>query len=109
MANTTWAAFPEKPIRWIVGYPPGGATDAIARLLGLPFSARIGQPVLVDNRPGAGSSVGATALATAPADGYTIMGADNGTLVGASVGRHRDVDLFRDEPTHDKKISRAVT
>ncbi len=75
------AAFPEKPLRWIVGYPPGGATDAIARLLGTPFSARIGQPVVVDNKPGAASAVGATALAQSAADGYTFMGADNGTLV----------------------------
>ena len=42
LANTAWAAFPEKPIRWIVGYPPGGATDAIARLLGEPFPAGSG-------------------------------------------------------------------
>jgi tripartite-type tricarboxylate transporter receptor subunit TctC len=80
-ATYAQAAYPEKPVRWIVGYPPGGATDAIARLLGQPLSARIGQPVIVDNRPGAGSALGATALATSPADGYTVMGADNGTLV----------------------------
>lgn len=81
MTTSAQAAYPEKPIRWIVGYPPGGATDAIARLLGQPFSSRIGQPVIVDNRPGAGSALGATALANSPADGYTVMGADNGTLV----------------------------
>jgi tripartite-type tricarboxylate transporter receptor subunit TctC len=75
------AAFPERPVRWIVGYPPGGATDAIARLLTQPFSARLGQTIVIDNRPGAGSSLGATALAQSLPDGYTIMGADNGTLV----------------------------
>ena len=81
LAKTAWAAFPERPVRWIVGYPPAGATDTIARLLAQPFSSRLGQPIVVDNRPGAGSAVGATALAQSPADGYTIMGADNGTLV----------------------------
>src|SRR5690349_21033992 len=81
LAKPAWAAFPEKPIRWIVGYPPGGATDTIARLLGQTFASRLGQPIIVDNRPGAGSALGATALAQSPADGYTIMGADNGTLV----------------------------
>jgi tripartite-type tricarboxylate transporter receptor subunit TctC len=81
MTTGAQAAYPEKPIRWIVGYPPGGATDAIARLLGQPLSTRIGQPVIVDNRPGAGSALGATALANSSADGYTVMGADNGTLV----------------------------
>ncbi len=81
LANTAWAAYPEKPIRWIVGYPPGGSMDSIARLLGGPFSGRIGQPIVVDNRPGAGSAVGATVLANAPADGYTVMGVDNGALI----------------------------
>jgi tripartite-type tricarboxylate transporter receptor subunit TctC len=57
-STAAWAAFPEKPIRWIVGYPPGGATDVIARLLGQPFSSQLGQPVIVDNRPGAGSALG---------------------------------------------------
>ncbi|MCS6922127.1 MAG: tripartite tricarboxylate transporter substrate binding protein [Elioraea sp.] len=74
-------AFPERPIRWIVGYPPGGATDTLARLLGQTFARRLGQPIVVDNRPGAGSALGATALAQSAPDGYTIMGADNGTLV----------------------------
>ncbi|HEY5797963.1 MAG TPA: tripartite tricarboxylate transporter substrate binding protein [Bosea sp. (in: a-proteobacteria)] len=81
MPTAAYAAYPDKPIRWIVGYPPGGATDTLARLLGQHVSARLGQPVVVDNRPGAGSALGATALAQAPADGYTLMGADNGTLV----------------------------
>ena len=79
--NSALADFPEKPIRWIVGYPPGGATDALARLLSQPFSERLKQPVIVDNRPGAGSAIGAAALANSAPDGYTIMGADNGTLV----------------------------
>lgn len=81
MPEAAWAAYPDKPIRWIVGYPPGGATDTLARLLGQHVSTKLGQPVVVDNRPGAGSALGATALAHAPADGYTLMGADNGTLV----------------------------
>ena len=77
MPSAAWAAYPDKPIRWIVGYPPGGATDTLARLLGQHVSAKLGQPVVVDNRPGAGSALGASALAQAPADGYTLMGADN--------------------------------
>ena len=69
------------PIRWIVGYPPGGATDTIARLLSVQVSAKIGQTVIVDNRPGAGSSIAATALAKARPDGLTVMAVDNGTLI----------------------------
>jgi tripartite-type tricarboxylate transporter receptor subunit TctC len=79
--TAAFAAYPDKPIRWIVGYPPGGATDTLARLLGQQISVRLGQPVIVDNRPGAGSALGAMALAQSPADGYTVMGADNGTLI----------------------------
>lgn len=80
-SSTAWAAYPDRPLRWIVGYPPGGATDTIARLLGHPMSNVIGRPVIIDNRPGAGSSVGAAALATSAADGYTVGSADNGTLI----------------------------
>ena len=81
MSSTAWAAYPEKPVRWIVGYPPGGATDTIARLLAQSMSSVIGQPIVIDNRPGAGSSLGATVLATSAPDGYTIGSADNGTLI----------------------------
>ncbi|TIQ18314.1 MAG: tripartite tricarboxylate transporter substrate binding protein [Mesorhizobium sp.] len=69
------------PIRWIVGYPPGGATDTIARLLSAPVSTKIGQTIIVDNRPGAGSSIAAAALAKSRPDGLTVMAVDNGTLI----------------------------
>jgi tripartite-type tricarboxylate transporter receptor subunit TctC len=75
------AALVDKTVRWIVGFPPGGATDALARLLSPLVATKIGQTVIVDNRPGAGSSIAATALANAPPDGTMIMGADNGTLI----------------------------
>ncbi|MCP2138509.1 tripartite-type tricarboxylate transporter receptor subunit TctC [Rhizobium sp. SLBN-94] len=81
MTTPALAAYPEKPVKWIVGYPPGGATDAIARLLSQPMTKTLAQPLVIDNRPGAGSSVGAVALAASPADGYSIMSADVGTLV----------------------------
>jgi tripartite-type tricarboxylate transporter receptor subunit TctC len=73
--------FPERPIRWIVGYPPGGASDAFARLIGAHMASRLGQPVLVENRPGGGAVVASEAAARAPADGYTLMHVDNGILV----------------------------
>ncbi len=73
--------FPDRPIRWIVGYPPGGASDAFARLIGAHMAARLGQPVVVENRPGGGAVVAAEAVARAPADGYTLMHVDNGILV----------------------------
>ncbi|CDM63098.1 tripartite tricarboxylate transporter substrate binding protein [Rhizobium favelukesii] len=80
-SGPAWAAYPDKPVKWIVGFPPGGATDTVARLVGHSMSEALGKPIVVDNRPGAGSSVGATALAGSPADGYTVGSADNGTLI----------------------------
>lgn len=66
VSGPAWAAYPDKPVKWIVGFPPGGATDTVARLVGHPMSEALGKPIVVDNRPGAGSSVGAAALASSP-------------------------------------------
>ena len=72
-ASTAFAAdFPQKPIRFIVPYTPGGTTDLVARTVGQKMSAKLGQPVLIDNRGGAGGNIGMDAVAKAPADGYTI-------------------------------------
>ncbi len=67
------AAYPEKPIRWIVPFPPGGAMDAIARSMGEQLAKKFNQPVVVENRPGAGGNLGVEAVARAPADGYTMV------------------------------------
>ncbi|MCZ2497535.1 tripartite tricarboxylate transporter substrate binding protein [Xylophilus sp. Kf1] len=66
------ADFPQKPIRFIVPYTPGGTTDLVARTVGQKMSEKLGQPVLVDNRGGAGGNIGMDLVAKAPADGYTI-------------------------------------
>ncbi len=66
-------AYPEKPITVVVGYPPGGDTDAIARLLSDKLSQRLKQPVIVDNKPGAGGTVGNALVGKAKADGYTLL------------------------------------
>ncbi|QHI99506.1 tripartite tricarboxylate transporter substrate binding protein [Xylophilus rhododendri] len=66
------AGFPQKPIRFIVPYTPGGTTDLVARTVGQKMSEKLGQPVLIDNRGGAGGNIGMDAVAKAPPDGYTI-------------------------------------
>ncbi len=72
-------AFPNKPVRIVVPFPPGAATDNLARLLGQKLTESWGQSVVIDNTPGAGSIIGAQAVATAPADGYTLFMGHIGT------------------------------
>ena len=66
-------AYPAKPIRFVVPYPPGGPLDTVARLTAQKVSEAVKQPVVVDNKPGAGGNIGADIVAKAPADGYTIL------------------------------------
>ncbi|CAN5524013.1 tripartite tricarboxylate transporter substrate binding protein [soil metagenome] len=70
-----------KPVRWLVPYAAGGGSDFLARTIGLTLSTQIGQPVLVDNKPGGNTAIAASETARSAPDGYTILSADNGTLV----------------------------
>ena len=74
------AAFPSRPMRVLVGFPPGQASDIIARAYAEELSRRLGQPVVVENRPGAGATIAAEAAARSPADGYTIFYGSSGPL-----------------------------
>jgi tripartite-type tricarboxylate transporter receptor subunit TctC len=66
-------AYPNRPVRFVVPYPAGGSTDIIARLVAQFLSERMGQPVVVENRPGGGTNIATQAVANAPADGYTLL------------------------------------
>ena len=74
-------AFPAKPINWVVGFPPGGGADGVTRLVAAKLSQNIGQPVVVENRPGASMIIAAQHVTNSPPDGYTILSAEQGGLI----------------------------
>jgi len=84
-SSETVASFPTKPIRWIMPFPPGGPSDAVARIVGQRLSERLKQPVLIDNRAGASGSIGMELAARASPDGYTIVFGAPGSVVINSI------------------------
>jgi tripartite-type tricarboxylate transporter receptor subunit TctC len=96
-AQTPAPAWPAKPIRMIVTFPPGGSTDAVVRIIAPKLGERLGQQVIVDNRPGAGGNIGLAALATSPADGYTLgVGAAGGLAANAALYPKMPFDAQKD-------------
>jgi len=75
--------YPSKPIRFIVGFPPGGSADPTARIIGAALSESLGQPVVVENRPGADSAIGAEYVSRQPPDGYTLFFGSNSAMTAA--------------------------
>jgi tripartite-type tricarboxylate transporter receptor subunit TctC len=89
--------YPERPIRLVVGFPPGGATDILARILSQHMPESIGQPVVVDNRGGASGTIAAAMVAKAPPDGYTIMMVPSGPFtISVSTYKNLPYDAVRD-------------
>jgi tripartite-type tricarboxylate transporter receptor subunit TctC len=90
-------AYPDRPIHLVVGFPAGGSADAQARVLAAKLSDVLGQPVLVDNKPGAGGNIGSDAVAKAPPDGYTLLlGAVSALSINPSLYPHLPFDPARD-------------
>jgi tripartite-type tricarboxylate transporter receptor subunit TctC len=88
--------YPNKPIRVMVPFVAGGAVDTLARMLGAKVSEQLGQPVIVENRPGAGGNIAADAVAKSPADGYTILQNTNGQAIAPAIYRSLPFDVIRD-------------
>jgi tripartite-type tricarboxylate transporter receptor subunit TctC len=89
-------SYPNRPIKLIVGFPPGGQIDIVARVTGQWLSQQLGQSVVVENRPGAGGSLGAEAVVRAPPDGYTLFFAATSNTVNASLMKNLSYDFVRD-------------
>ncbi len=82
-AGSALSQYPSKPIRFIVGFPPGGSADPTTRIIGAALAQQLGQPVVVENRPGADSAIAAEMMTRQPPDGYTIMFASNSAMTAA--------------------------
>ena len=88
--------YPTKPVRLIVGVAPGGANDTVARMVAQTLSERLGQPVVVENRPGAGGNIGLEAAANAPPDGYTVLFATSANALSVAFYDKANVNFARD-------------
>jgi tripartite-type tricarboxylate transporter receptor subunit TctC len=88
--------YPTRPVRIVVGFPAGGPTDIFARLMGQWLSQRLGQAFPVENRPGAGSTIGIASVVSAPADGYTLLLVSTSAVISASYYKNLSFDITRD-------------
>jgi tripartite-type tricarboxylate transporter receptor subunit TctC len=89
-------AYPSRPVRIIVGYPPGSGPDITARLIGQPLSERLGQPFIIENRPGAGSNIATDAAVRAPADGHTLLLIASANASNATLYDNLNFNFIRD-------------
>ena len=89
-------SYPSRPVHIIVGFPPGGATDINARLIGQWLSERLGQPFIIENRPGAGSNIGTELVVHAVPDGYTVLLAGPPTAINATLYEKLNFNFIRD-------------
>ena len=88
--------YPARPIRWVVGYPPGGTTDVLARLVAEPLGRRLGQQVYIENRPGAGNNIGTEAVVNAEPDGYTVLLVNPANGINATLYKRLNFNVVRD-------------
>ena len=88
--------YPTRPVKWVVGYPPGGATDIIARLIGQRLSERLGQQFVIENKPGAGNNIATESVVNAEPDGYTVLLVNPANYINASLYANLKFNVVRD-------------
>ncbi|CAN1507217.1 PBP2_Bug27 domain containing protein [Burkholderiaceae bacterium] len=94
---SAWAQqYPDRPIKWIVPYPPAGTTDVLARIVAQPLSEILGQQVIVENRPGAGNNIGTEAVIKAAPDGYTMLLVNPANGINATLYKNLPFNFIRD-------------
>jgi tripartite-type tricarboxylate transporter receptor subunit TctC len=97
LSRFAWAqSYPTKPVRWIVAIAPGGPNDILARLMGQWLSERLGQPFVIEHRPGGGGNTGTAAVVNAPADGYTLLTIATVGAINATLYEKLNFNLIRD-------------
>jgi tripartite-type tricarboxylate transporter receptor subunit TctC len=97
VSRVAWAqAYPSRPVRLIVPLAPGGATDIVARLMGQWLSERLGQPFVIDNRPGGGTNIGTEAVVRAPPDGYTLLLVPPNSAINVTLYEKLNFNFIRD-------------
>ena len=90
------AEYPTKPVRWIVPYPPAGTTDVLARIVAQWLTEKMGQPFVVENKPGAGNNIGVEAVVNAPPDGYTMLLVNPANGINATLYKNLSFNFIRD-------------
>src|SRR5262249_60953959 len=88
--------YPARPVRIIVGYPPGGTADVVARLIGQQLSERLGQPFVVENRAGAGTTIATEIVVKSAPDGYTLLVVDASPAINTTLYHNLSFSFFRD-------------
>jgi tripartite-type tricarboxylate transporter receptor subunit TctC len=96
IGNACAADYPSRPIKWIVPYPPAGTTDVLARIVAQWLSEKLGQQVIVENKPGGGNNIGTEFVVNAPADGYTMLLVNPAHGINASLYKKRNFNFIRD-------------
>src|SRR3569833_346315 len=96
MRSASALDYPSRPVRFVVGYPPGGATDILARLVGQKLSEMTGQQFVIENKPGAGNNIGTEAVVNAPGDGYTVLLVNPANYINASLYANLKFEFVRD-------------